>query len=456
MRKLFVLTFTILVLTILAACTESVNAANARITMDINPSVEIITNARGRVESVTPLNDDAQTLLLDTNFKGKIATDVVVEIAELARQYGYLKAGVENALVVTTETDDPAQMNRIQAHIRSRIQAHLQQKNITVNVLDGNTGITQADIDQAAALGISVGKYRIIKAAMTLDVDLTYEVAAEMSVRELLTVINEHREALKDFAQDHVRLAYLQLRANAKAAFHYLRVSYIETQANLMLITNPTGFDALLVDSDLDAAALVALYGEYVDAIEAIEIPSSDAYEATIQAKLDADVNIQAKNELLLGYKAEMKALYEEFMGNRQGRTDLKVQAQAIFMNYMTTKAELDLLVEGYVEAENIPFEYLFFYQNGKLEIIILENFMDDYRTIRETYRQLFLEHQVDLAAFEALFMGNLNLQLQATLLQYNQVLNQFRLQMAQINVQARLEIRYEHMVRQQTQQNNG
>ncbi len=456
MRKLLVFTFIILVLTILAACTESVNAANARITMDINPSVEIITNARGRVESVTPLNDDAQTLLLDTNFKGKVAADVVVEIAELARVYGYLKAGVENAVVVTTETDDTAQMNRIQTHIRSRIQAHLEQKNIPVDVVDGNAGITQADIDQAAALGISVGKYRIIKAAMALDVDLTYEAAIEMSVRELLTMINVNREALKDFAQDHVRLAFLQLRANAKAAFHYLRVSYIETQANLMLIANPTGFDALLVDSDLDAAALVALYGEYVDAIEAIEIPSSDPYETAIQAKLDADLDIQAKNELLVGYKAEIKALYEEFNGNRQGRSDLRAEAQTIFMNYMTTKAELDFLVEAYVEAENIPHEYLFFYQNGQIEIILLENFMDDYRTIRETYRQLFLEHQVDLAAFEALFMANLNLQLQATILQYNQVLNQFRLQMAQINIQARLEIRYEHMVRQQTQHNNG
>jgi hypothetical protein len=223
-----------------------------------------------------------------------------------------------------------------------------------------------------------------------------------------------------------------------------------------MLIANPSGLDAVLVDSDLDAQGVVALYGEYVDAIEAIEIPSSDAFEASIQAKLDADTEIQAKLTLLAGYKAELKALYEEFNGNRQERANLRTQAQTIFMNYMATKAELDLLVKAYVDAENIPFEYLFFYQNGKLEIILLENFMDDYRAIRETYRQLFLEHQVDLAAFEALFMGNMNLQLQATLLQYNQVLNQFRLQMAQINVQARLEFRYEHVVRQQTQQNNG
>lgn len=451
MRKLFVLTFTLLVIGILAACSETVNAANARITMDINPSIEIITNARGRVDRVTPLNDDAQTLLIDTNFEGKVAADVVVEIAELARQYGYLKAGAENAIVVTTETDDTDHMNRIQAQIRSRLQAHLEQKNVPVDIVDGNAGITQADIDQAAALGISVGKYRIIKAAMALDEELTYEVAIEMSVKELLTIIQDNREALKDFASDHVRIAYLQLRANAKAAFHFLRVSYIETQANLMLIANPSGFDALLVDSDLDAQGVVALYGAYVDAIEAIEIPSSDAYETSIQAKLDADAAIQAKNELLIGYKAEMKALYEEFNGNRQERANLKTQAQTVFMNFMSTKAELDLLVKAYVDAENMPHEYLFFYQNGQLEIIFLENFMDDYRAIRETYRQLFLEHQVDLAAFEALFMGNVNLQLQATLLQYNQVLNQFRLQMAQINVQARLEFRYEHMVRQQT-----
>ena len=59
-----------------------------------------------------------------------------------------------------------------------------------------------------------------------------------------------------------------------------------------------------------------------------------------------------------------------------------------------------------------------------------------------------------DLEAFEALFTQTLTLQLEATLQQYNQVLNQFRLQMAQISIQARLEFRYEHVVRQQTQQN--
>ncbi len=454
MRKLFVLSFILITTLVLAACTENVNAANAKITMDINPSVEIITNARGRVESVTPLNDDAQTLLLDTNFEGKVALDVVVEIAELARQYGYLKANVENALVVTTEMDDEARMNRVQAEIRSRIQAHLEQKNINSDVIDGNALIVQADIDAANELGISVGKYRIIKTAMALDVELTYEAALEMSVSELLDVIRTNRESLSDFASEHVRLAFLQLRANARATFHILKVSYIETQANLMLIANPSLFDSLLVESDLDAQALVALYGEYADAVNAIEVPSSDAYETSIQAKIDADLDIQAKNELMVSYKAELKALYEEFNGNPGNHAGLVTEAQAIFMNYMATKAELDLLVEAYVEAENIPHEYLFFYHNGEIEVIILQNFMDDYRLVREEYRALFLEHNVDLEAFEALFTQTLTLQLEATLQQYNQVLNQFRLQMAQISIQARLEFRYEHVVRQQTQQN--
>lgn len=454
MRKLFVLSLILITTLVLAACTENVNAANAKITMDINPSVEIITNARGRVESVTPLNDDAETLLLDTNFEGKVALDVVVEIAELARQYGYLKANAENALVVTTEMDDEASMNRIQAEIRSRIQAHLEQKNINSDVIDGNALIVQADIDAANELGISVGKYRIIKTAMALDVELTYDAAIEMSVSEILDIIRTNRESLSDFATEHVRLAFLQLRANARATFHILKVSYIETQANLMLIANPSLFDSVLVESDLDAQALVALYGEYADAVNAIEVPSSDAYETSIQAKIDADLDIQAKNELMVSYKAELKALYEEFNGNPGNHAGLVTEAQAIFMNYMATKAELDLLVEAYVEAENIPHEYLFFYHNGEIEVIILQNFMDDYRLVREEYRALFLEHNVDLEAFEALFTQTLTLQLEATLQQYNQVLNQFRLQMAQISIQARLEFRYEHVVRQQTQQN--
>lgn len=456
MKKLWLLTFILITTILLVGCRENVNPANAVITMDINPSIEITTNARGKVASVTPLNDDAQTLLMDTDFEGDAAVDVVVEIAELARQFGYLKGNAENALVVTTEMDNELRMNRVQSILRNRIKDHLDQKNIPTDIIDGNALIVQADIDMANQLGISVGKYRIIKIAMSLDVELTYEEALSMSVSELLGIIREHRTTLKDFASDHVRLAFLQLQSNAKAAFHYLRVSYIETQANLMLLTNPTGFDALLVDSDLDAQGLVALYSDYVDAIESIEIPSPEAYISSIQAKLDADETIQAKNTELEALKAEFKVLYEEYRGDRSKRAEWITEAQAIFMDYMALKAEIDLLVKAYVDAENIPSPYLFFYQNGELDIILLENFMDDYREIRENYRQQFLDHQVDLAAFEELFTNTIKVQLQVALQQYQQVLNQFRIQMAQISIEARMEFRYEHLIRQQTQQNNG
>jgi hypothetical protein len=455
MKKAFVLTFLLLTAFVLAACSETINAANAIITIDINPSVEITTNASGRVSSVTPLNDDAQILLLDTNFQGKVAIDAILEITELARKFGYLKANSENAVVITTDMEDDGQMNQIQSRIRNRIQAYLSEKQIPINVIDGNAGILQADIDAAQSLGISVGKYRIIKIAMSLDVELTYEVAVEMSIKDLLTIIQTNRESLQDFASDHVRIAYLQLRSNAKAAFHSMRVTYIETQANLMLLTNPSGFDGLLVNSDLDAQGLVDLYSAYVDALEAIEIPSGESYEDAIQAKLDLDAEITAKNDLLLGYRAEFKNIYDQFNGNQNPRTDLRNQAQLVFVNFMETKLELDALVKAYVDAENIPHDYVFFYQNGNLEIILLENFMDDYREVRETYRQLFLEHQVDLAAFEALFVGNMTIQLQTMLQQYQQVLNQFRLQMVQITIEARLGFRYEHMIRQQTQQDS-
>ena len=455
MKKAFVLSFLLLTAFVLAACSETIHAANAIITIDINPSVEITTNASGRVSSVTPLNDDAQILLLDTNFKGKVAIDVILEITELARKFGYLKANTENAVVITTNMDDEAQMNQFQSRIRNRIQAYLSEKQIPIDVIDGNAGIVQADIDAAQSLGISVGKYRIIKTAMSLDVELTYEAAIEMSIKDLLTIIQTNRESLQDFASDHVRIAYLQLRSNAKAAFHSMRVTYIETQATGMLLINPSGFDGLLVNSDLDAQGLVDLYSAYVDALEAIEIPSGESYEDAIQAKLDLDAEITAKNDLLLGYRAEFKNIYEQYNNNQNPRTNLRNQAQLVFMNFMETKLELDALVKAYVDAENIPHDYVFFYQNGNLEIILLENFMDDYREVRETYRQLFLEHQVDLAAFEALFVGNMTLQLQTMLQQYQQVLNQFKLQMVQITIEARLGFRYEHMIRQQTQQDS-
>jgi hypothetical protein len=226
-----------------------------------------------------------------------------------------------------------------------------------------------------------------------------------------------------------------------------MKTNFIYTQAQLALTTDATVFDDVLVDSDLDATAAVALYGEYVAAIEAIEAPDPTPYEVSIQTKVDADANIQLLEETLVTLKAELQAQYQQFQGQGDHEA-LKAEAKATLEAYLQAKADLRAAVEVYVVAEELPYDYVFFYRNGEIHIIFLSNYMTEFRTVRETYRQMFLEHNIELQAFEALFLGNIGTYLQMTLNQYNQVMNQFKLQMNALNAEAQLQIRYEHTIR--------
>jgi MoaA/NifB/PqqE/SkfB family radical SAM enzyme len=94
---------------------------NAYVTLDINPSVEIITGENGLVVEVNALNDDAQVLLVDTNFTGKTVDETVEAIVALAKELGYLDVNEENAIVVTAEAENANDTEELENKINERI-----------------------------------------------------------------------------------------------------------------------------------------------------------------------------------------------------------------------------------------------------------------------------------------------------------------------------------------------
>jgi hypothetical protein len=85
---------------------ETYKVANAYVTLDINPSVEIMTDESGLVCDVNPLNSDADLLLVDADLKGKTIEEVIDELVDTATDLGYITETDDNAVVVTAETED--------------------------------------------------------------------------------------------------------------------------------------------------------------------------------------------------------------------------------------------------------------------------------------------------------------------------------------------------------------
>lgn len=68
-------------------------AENTRMTVDINPSVELMVDADNKVVSVTALNDDAAVILQGTAYVGKTSEEAVQAVVQVATETGYIVKG---------------------------------------------------------------------------------------------------------------------------------------------------------------------------------------------------------------------------------------------------------------------------------------------------------------------------------------------------------------------------
>ena len=195
MKKTPILIIVLLfVLVGLVACKENSSSQrflikDAYITIDINPSIEIITGEDGYIVQVNPLNQEAEVLLSGSNFVSKTINEAIDEIIKLAADLGYLDFTVENAILVTTLVDNPDEEDSLQAIIKKRIEAYIKDSKMRINIyrtkLENEEGLNEI----SEQYNISLGKAKLITYAMTFDNTLSYEVAALMNMRELNQII---------------------------------------------------------------------------------------------------------------------------------------------------------------------------------------------------------------------------------------------------------------------------
>ena len=98
---------------LLAACSQPDATPDAgtvtRMTVDINPSVEIMIDEENKVTSITALNDDGSILIVGEAFVGKTPEEAVELMVSLASETGYLVQGnveaTENTVKISVSGD---------------------------------------------------------------------------------------------------------------------------------------------------------------------------------------------------------------------------------------------------------------------------------------------------------------------------------------------------------------
>ena len=173
-KKLFVLFFMFVLTIALTSCGKK-EEETARVTLDINPSYELIIDEEKTVIAVTALNEDASIVLYGESLVGKSLEEATEVIINLTVEYGY-----QDDTVKLSISEEYSNAKKVIDEMKKTIKETLDEKNITATI-ETVTAYTQAQLAEY------VEKYSVY----------TLDELKEKAETELLNILSESRNATK-------------------------------------------------------------------------------------------------------------------------------------------------------------------------------------------------------------------------------------------------------------------
>lgn len=125
LKKVAAIFLAVVPIFILASCNK--NKDVSYVTVEINPGVELVLDAKGNVKSANGLNDDGETLLVDVKLDGKSLDAALEVIVKEAEKTGYLvNAEIENPLLKKEISISVSSTNdKIEADLNIKVESKI-------------------------------------------------------------------------------------------------------------------------------------------------------------------------------------------------------------------------------------------------------------------------------------------------------------------------------------------
>lgn len=398
--------------------------ANAYITIDINPSVEIITNDEGLVESVNALNDDAEILLIDTSFNGKTVDEVVDIIMSLAMETGYIIDTEENAILITTETDNEALKADLDENLDAVVNKFTEKHQLKMQVHHENQGATKELKAQAETLGISVGKLKLINKAMEVDYELTLEAAKVMAVKDLNRILINARKDMVDIYSEASKQLYKSLKNRMNDE---VRIKRVELINELLKTADTIKLASILENSTATIEDIKLLYANYYEELFAVKNTYDE--EAIIAEILETGDVTQLTNQLMEMNRIR-ETILKQFKGSGEAITAWEENLDLIEEVNESLRSLIQAQIKNKIQAQ-VAFQFRFNEENGEINIRLNIQYKTKINEIKAKYEALFLEKGIELEALEELF----NEEIQADVKQFRE---QFQNQITEMKNEAK------------------
>ena len=153
--------------------------------IDINPSIELVTNRKNQVIDIKTGNAEGEELIKNISYKGKDYLEVTSDLLDELIVSGFLSESKEPILLSVYNKD----MEKEASHLKELdqyIHEYLTSKGIDTVVLGQKIEKTNTLRDYAKDYGISLSKMTFIRNLMILHPELVIEELVELSLQELV------------------------------------------------------------------------------------------------------------------------------------------------------------------------------------------------------------------------------------------------------------------------------
>jgi uncharacterized membrane protein YkoI len=216
------------------------------ITLDVNPSLNIVMDKNDKVLEVQPLNEDAKTVIGDMDFAGANLDVTVNALIGSMLVNGYLD-DIRNSILVSVENGDAAKAESLQAQVSALISSAVGDGGFEASVLTQTVAATSESTSIAEQYGISEGKAELILKVVAADPTLTVDSLANLSVNDISLIASSRGLSNNTVTQTGTASdkGYIGIEAAKAAAYAHAGVS---------------ASDVLFVEVDFDSEHGVMVY----------------------------------------------------------------------------------------------------------------------------------------------------------------------------------------------------
>lgn len=225
-KRIFALTLSAMMLgsafSFIGCNKKDTTQTQAYVSMDINPSIELIVDKDNNVVSVRGENTDGLVLLYEeSGIKGAKLNDAIQKITQLAVDYGYLNEENKTVDTLVTSNNDKFAKEVLKT-VNASVTATANQSGLTVtaeaegtySLLRQMEEFKKEHPDNAAVQKMTVQKFKLAL-SVSQNGEISLEAAIELDDGELIEMLKQISPKVEEYAT----AAYTQAKTAALAAY---------------------------------------------------------------------------------------------------------------------------------------------------------------------------------------------------------------------------------------------